>query len=102
MVGYLISLSLSRLINVENLTNKSPNSVVDVMIISQAGGAKNCLRLPAWSRGFYSSKTYTLSLRPRELPMKLLLMLLSRGKATGVMKLASHLHLFPNLHCVEL
>lgn len=53
---YLITLPLSYWINVGNLTNRSQNSVVDVMIISQAGGAKNCLRLPAWSRGFYSSK----------------------------------------------
>jgi hypothetical protein len=58
MVGYLISLSLSRLINVGNLTNRSENSVVDVMIISQAGGAKNS-RLPAWSREFYFSKKDT-------------------------------------------
>jgi hypothetical protein len=84
IVGYLIILSLSRLINVGNLTNRSQNSVVDVMIISQAGGAKNCLRLPAWSREFYSSKTYTPAVRPRELPVKLLLVLLSYGKVTGV------------------
>jgi len=83
MVGYLISLSLSRLINVGNLTNRSQNSVVDVMIILQAGKAKNCLRLSSWTREFYSSKTYTPALRPREFPVKLLLVFRSHGKATG-------------------
>jgi len=83
MVGCLINLSHSLFINVENLTNRSHNSVVDVLITSQAGGAKNCLRLPAWSRELFSSKTYTPALRPRQLPMKFLLMLLSRGKANG-------------------
>lgn len=83
MVGYLISLSLSHLIKLGNLTNSSHNSVVDIMMIPQAGGAKNCPRLPAWSREFYSSKTYTLSLKARQLPMKLLLVLLSHGKVAG-------------------
>ena len=83
MVGYLIILSLSHLIKLENLTNTSTNSIVDVMIISQAGGAKNRLRLPAWNKEFYSFKTYPPALRPRQLPMKLLLVLLSHGKATG-------------------
>lgn len=84
IVSYLINLSLSRLIKVGNLTNRSQDSVVDIMIISQAGGVKKYLRLPAWSREFYSSKTYTQALGPRQLPMKLLLVLLSHGKATGL------------------